>query len=54
LIVHGTGDDNVHYQNTERLIDALVKAGKRLTMMAYPNRSTRSPRARVPRRTSTT
>ncbi|HUG53037.1 MAG TPA: S9 family peptidase [Vicinamibacteria bacterium] len=39
LIVHGTGDDNVHYQSTERLIDALVKAKKRFTMMAYPNRS---------------
>ena len=39
LIVHGTGDDNVHYQSAERLIDALVKAKKRFTMMAYPNRS---------------
>jgi dipeptidyl-peptidase 4 len=39
LIVHGTGDDNVHYQSTEMLIDALVKARKRFTMMAYPNRS---------------
>lgn len=39
LIIHGTGDDNVHYQSTERLIDALVKARKRFTMMAYPNRS---------------
>ncbi len=39
LIVHGTGDDNVHYQGTERLIDALVAAGKPFTMMAYPNRS---------------
>jgi dipeptidyl-peptidase-4 len=39
LIVHGTGDDNVHYQSLERLVDALVKAKKRFTMMAYPNRS---------------
>ncbi len=39
LIVHGTGDDNVHYQGTEKLIDALVAAGKPFTMMAYPNRS---------------
>jgi dipeptidyl-peptidase-4 len=39
LIVHGTGDDNVHYQSAERLVDALVKAKKRFTMMAYPNRS---------------
>ena len=39
LIVHGTGDDNVHYQGTERLINALIKANKQFTMMAYPNRS---------------
>lgn len=39
LIVHGTGDDNVHYQQTEYLINALVAANKPFTMMAYPNRS---------------
>jgi len=39
LIVHGTGDDNVHYQGTERLINALVEYNKSFTMMAYPNRS---------------
>jgi dipeptidyl-peptidase-4 len=39
LIVHGTGDDNVHYQSTEYLIDALVAANKPFTMMAYPNRT---------------
>jgi dipeptidyl-peptidase-4 len=39
LIVHGTGDDNVHYQNTEVLINELVKHNKAFTMMAYPNRS---------------
>lgn len=39
LIVHGTGDDNVHYQGTETLIDALVAAGKPFTIMPYPNRS---------------
>lgn len=39
LIVHGTGDDNVHYQATEYLINALVKANKPFTMMAYPNRT---------------
>ncbi len=33
LIVHGSGDDNVHYQNTERVINALIKADKRFTMM---------------------
>lgn len=39
LIVHGTGDDNVHYQGDERLIDRLVELGKPFQMMAYPNRS---------------
>jgi dipeptidyl-peptidase-4 len=39
LVVHGTGDDNVHYQNTEALVNALVEANKPFTMMAYPNRS---------------
>ena len=39
LIVHGTGDDNVHYQGTEALINRLIGAGKHFTMMAYPNRS---------------
>jgi dipeptidyl-peptidase-4 len=39
LIVHGTGDDNVHYQNMELLINELVRQNKQFTMMAYPNRS---------------
>ena len=39
LIVHGSGDDNVHFQGTERMINALVKANKPFTMMDYPNRS---------------
>jgi dipeptidyl-peptidase-4 len=39
LIVHGTGDDNVHYQNTEVVINALVRANRPFTMMAYPNRT---------------
>jgi dipeptidyl-peptidase-4 len=39
LLVHGTGDDNVHYQNTEAVVNALVAAGKPFAMMAYPNRS---------------
>ena len=39
LIVHGTGDDNVHYQGTETLINALVAADKPFTIMPYPNRT---------------
>jgi dipeptidyl-peptidase-4 len=39
LIVHGTGDDNVHYQGTEMLIDELIRLNKPFTMMAYPNRT---------------
>ncbi|HEY9283305.1 MAG TPA: S9 family peptidase [Pyrinomonadaceae bacterium] len=39
LIVHGTGDDNVHYQGTEYLMNALIAANKQFTIMPYPNRS---------------
>lgn len=39
LVVHGTGDDNVHYQNTEMLINELVKNQKQFSMMSYPNRT---------------
>ena len=39
LIVHGTGDDNVHYQGAEALINRLIELNKHFTMMAYPNRS---------------
>ena len=39
LLVHGSGDDNVHYQNAEVVVNALVAAGRPFTMMAYPNRS---------------
>jgi dipeptidyl-peptidase-4 len=39
LIVHGTGDDNVHWQGTERMINALIAANKQFSMFAYPNRS---------------
>lgn len=39
LLVHGTGDDNVHYQSSEALINALVAANKHFTFMPYPNRS---------------
>jgi dipeptidyl-peptidase-4 len=39
LVIHGTGDDNVHYQGTEMLINELVKDGKNFQMMSYPNRT---------------
>ncbi len=39
LLVHGGGDDNVHYQNSELLINALVGANKPFQMMEYPNRT---------------
>ena len=39
LLVHGTGDDNVHYQGAERLINELVKHNKQFQFMSYPNRS---------------
>jgi dipeptidyl-peptidase-4 len=39
LLIHGTGDDNVHYQGTERLINKLVALGKPFDVMVYPNRS---------------
>jgi dipeptidyl-peptidase 4 len=39
LVVHGSGDDNVHFQNTEALINKLISLNKPFTMMDYPNRS---------------
>jgi len=39
LLVHGSGDDNVHFQNSELLINALVAADKPFQMMDYPNRT---------------
>lgn len=39
LIIHGTGDDNVHYQSFERLVNELIANNKLFTMMVYPNRS---------------
>jgi len=39
LMVHGSGDDNVHYQNTEAMVNALVAANKPFELMVYPNRT---------------
>lgn len=36
-ITHGTGDDNVHFQNTLQLIDELQKQGKKFELMIYPD-----------------
>ena len=38
LIIHGTADDNVHYQNFELLVNELVKNNKLFSMMSYPMR----------------
>lgn len=38
MIIHGTGDDNVHYQNFEMLVNELIKNNKLFSMMSYPNR----------------
>lgn len=37
MITHGTADDNVHFQSSLQLIDALQKAGKKFEMMIYPD-----------------
>jgi dipeptidyl-peptidase-4 len=39
LYIHGTGDDNVHYQNAEILQNELIKYNKQFQFMSYPNRS---------------
>ena len=39
LYIHGTGDDNVHYQNAEMLINELIKNRKIFQLMSYPNRT---------------
>ena len=39
LYIHGTGDDNVHYQNADMLLNELIKHNKQFQFMAYPNRS---------------
>lgn len=39
LLIHGTGDDNVHYQSCEMLVDKLVEYGKMFSQISYPMRS---------------
>ena len=39
LLAHGTGDDNVHYQGSERLINELVRNNIQFDFMSYPNRT---------------
>ncbi|MEM7387364.1 MAG: prolyl oligopeptidase family serine peptidase, partial [Verrucomicrobiota bacterium] len=39
LIIHGTADDNVHYQSAESLINELIKLDKDFDFMPYPNRT---------------
>lgn len=39
LYIHGTGDDNVHYQNAEMLINELIKYNRQFQFMPYPNRN---------------
>ena len=39
LLIHGAADDNVHYQNSERLINRLVELAKPFELMVYPSGS---------------
>jgi dipeptidyl-peptidase 4 len=39
MLAHGTGDDNVHFQNSVQMIEALIKAGKQFRLMIYPNKT---------------
>ena len=39
LLIHGTGDDNCHYQGVEALVNEFIRHGRQFQMMSYPNRS---------------
>ena len=39
MVIHGTADDNVHYQSFERLVNELIEQNKMFDMMSYPMRS---------------